>query len=209
MNLPNQLTMIRIFLVPLFLVIFLTHSKALGLTAAAIFVVAAITDGVDGYLARKHNAVTKLGQFLDPLADKLLITAALIGLVEVKLISTWVAMIIIGREMAVTGLRAIAAADGTVIAAGPWGKAKTVVQIIFIVTAMLERSLPDGLWLTTVAVYLFRPLLWAAMLLTVWSGIDYFWAYWQGLRSGSHRPPLKLRFKFRLKLPLGRRAPKR
>ncbi|HWI61716.1 MAG TPA: CDP-diacylglycerol--glycerol-3-phosphate 3-phosphatidyltransferase [Symbiobacteriaceae bacterium] len=204
MNLPNLLTTIRILLVPVFLLAFLTRYKALGLLAAFIFVVAAITDGVDGYLARKHNAVTKLGKFLDPLADKLLITAALIGLVEVKLISTWVAMVIIGRELAVTGLRGIAAAEGTVIAAGPWGKAKTVVQIIFIVTAMLHRSLPEGLWLHTLADFLFQPLLWAAVALTLWSGIDYFQAYYRGLGAARPRTPLK----FRLKLPLRRRPSK-
>ncbi|HYF91917.1 MAG TPA: CDP-diacylglycerol--glycerol-3-phosphate 3-phosphatidyltransferase [Symbiobacteriaceae bacterium] len=204
MNLPNLLTLIRILLVPVFLVVFLTRSKALGLMAAAIFVLAAITDGFDGYLARKHKAVTKLGQFLDPLADKLLISAALIGLVEVKMITTWSAMLIIGREMAVTGLRAIAAAEGTVIAAGPWGKAKTVFQIIFIVTAMLHRSLPEGLWLDTLADVLFLPTLWVAVGLTVWSAIDYFAAYYRGLQAG--RPPRPLRF--RLKLPLRRPKPK-
>lgn len=206
MNLPNILTMIRILLVPVFLLAFLTRFKALGLLAAAIFVLAAITDGVDGYLARKHQAVTKLGQFLDPLADKLLITAALIGLVEVKLISTWTAMIIIGRELAVTGLRGIAAAEGTIIAAGPWGKGKTVMQIIFIVTAMLHRSLPEGSWLHTVANFLFMPFLWTAVALTIWSGVDYFAAYYRGMRAGTpattaRRPVLKFRFK----LPLRRR----
>lgn len=201
MNLPNILTLIRILLVPVFLLAFLTRFKALGLLAAAIFVLAAITDGVDGYLARKHKAVTKLGQFLDPLADKLLISAALIGLVEVRLISTWTAMIIIGREMAVTGLRAIAAADGTVIAAGPWGKAKTVMQIVFIVTAMLHRSLPERWWLHTLSDLLFAPLLWAAVALTLWSGVDYFIAFYRGQRE--RRPGRPLRF--RLKLPLRRR----
>jgi len=203
MNLPNILTLIRILLVPVFLLAFLTRFKALGLLAAVIFVLAAITDGVDGYLARKHKAVTKLGQFLDPLADKLLITAALIGLVEVKLITTWTAMVIIGRELAVTGLRGIAAAEGTIIAAGPWGKAKTVMQIVFIVTAMLHRSLPDGFWLHELADFLFMPFLWAAVALTIWSGVDYFAAYYRGMRSRAQaqRPALR----FRLKLPLRRR----
>lgn len=205
MNLPNLLTLVRILLVPVFLLAFLTRYKALGLLAAFIFVVAAITDGVDGYLARKNNEVTKLGKFLDPLADKLLITAALIGLVEVKLISTWIAMVIIGRELAVTGLRGIAAAEGTVIAAGPWGKAKTVVQIVFIVTAMLSRSLPEGFWLDYLADWLFLPSLWLAVALTLWSGIDYFQGYYRGLQA--ERPPAPP-LKFRLKLPLRRRQPK-
>lgn len=207
LNLPNLLTLARIFLVPVFLFAFLTRLKAGGLLAAAVFVVAAITDGVDGYLARKNKEVTRLGMFLDPLADKLLISAALIAMVETGLISTWTAMVIIGREMAVTGLRGIAAAEGTVIAAGPWGKAKTVSQIVFIVTALLEESLPEGFWLERLAAYLFTPLLWLVVGLTLWSGIDYFVGYVRGLRQGPRqqqpRPPLR----FRLKLPLRRRRP--
>lgn len=200
MNLPNLLTLARIVLVPFFLLAFLTRMKIGSLIAAGIFVVAAITDGVDGYLARKNKEITRLGQFLDPLADKLLISAALIAMVELKEISTWVAMVIIGREMAVTGLRAIAAAEGVVIAAGPWGKAKTVVQIIFIVTAILMKSLPQGFWLLKLATWLFQPLLWVAVALTIWSGVDYFLGYFKGLkqRQGTKRP---LKFKFRFKLP--------
>ena len=208
MNLPNMLTMARIVLVPFFLLAFLTRYKVggytvSGLVAAAIFILAAITDGVDGYLARKQNLVTRLGKFLDPLADKLLVSAALISLVELKLISTWVAMVIIGRELAVTGLRSIAAADGTVIAAGPWGKAKTVVQIVFIVTAILAGSLPPDLWLGHLANLLFPVLLWVAVALTIWSGIDYLVAYYRGLRQAPARRPLR----FRWKLPLKRKQP--
>jgi CDP-diacylglycerol--glycerol-3-phosphate 3-phosphatidyltransferase len=205
LNIPNTITLVRIMLVPVFLFALLTKGEVGGLISAAIFIIAAATDGVDGYLARKHKAVTRLGQFLDPLADKLLISAALIAMVEVNLISTWVAMIIIGREMAVTGLRAIAAAEGTVIAAGPWGKAKTVVQIIFIVTAILDRSLPAGFWLQVFAGWLFQPLLWAAVLLTIWSGVDYFLGFARGLRQTppDPRPP----FKFRLKLRRRRSNP--
>ncbi|HLN64747.1 MAG TPA: CDP-diacylglycerol--glycerol-3-phosphate 3-phosphatidyltransferase [Symbiobacteriaceae bacterium] len=201
MNLPNLLTLARIFLVPVFLFAFLTRVPVGGQIAAAVFIVAAITDGVDGYLARKNKQVTRLGKFLDPLADKLLVSAALIALVELKEISTWVALVIIGREMAVTGLRSIAAAEGTIIAAGPWGKAKTVVQIIFIVDAILLRALPATWWaLPTLADWLFQPLLWAAVALTIWSGIDYFVAYVRGLRAGrsTPKPPKPLRFRFKL-----------
>lgn len=206
MNLPNLLTLSRIFLVPIFLFAVLTRLKLGGLVAAAIFIVAAITDGVDGYLARKHKAVTRLGKFLDPLADKLLISAALIALVELRVINTWVATVIIGREMAVTGLRAIAAAEGTVIAAGPWGKLKTVMQIIFIVTAILTGSLPAGNWLQWLANQLFAPTLWAAVILTIYSGIDYGLAYVRGLGQGKEpRPHRPLRF--RLKFPLRKRRP--
>lgn len=206
MNLPNLLTMARIFLVPVFLLLILTRLKIGGLAAAVIFVVAAITDGVDGYLARRNNQITTLGKFLDPLADKLLVSAALIALVELRQISTWVAMVIIGREMAVTGLRSIAAAEGTVIAAGPWGKAKTVIQIIFIVTAILSNSLPNRFWLNQLADLLASPLLWLAVALTLWSGVDYFLAYYRG--RSSPRPASKP-LRFRLRLPLRRRRSER
>lgn len=204
MNLPNLITLARIFLVPIFLFAYLTRLQSGGLIAAAIFVVAAATDGVDGYLARKNKEITRLGKFLDPLADKLLISAALVALVELRQITTWVAMVIIGREMAVTGLRAIAAAEGTVIAAGPWGKIKTVVQIIFITAAILASNLPQGpwLWLRLLAEWLRTPLMWAAVALTIWSGIEYGWSYYRGLKDpGRQRAPLR----FRLKLPLHKR----
>lgn len=206
MNLPNILTLSRIFLVPFFLLA-LMRKDPFGfgaLIGAAIFIIAAITDGVDGYLARKNKEITRLGKFLDPLADKLLISTALVALVELGHLTTWVAMLIIGREMAVTGLRAIAAAEGTVIAAGPWGKVKTVVQIIFIVTAILAGSLKHGFWLQVLASWLVTPLLWASVAFTVYSGVDYGVAYYRGLQKNGGRPPLR----FRMKLPLRRRGAK-
>lgn len=207
MNLPNLLTLGRIFLVPVFLFAIFTRMIAYGgVVAAGIFIIAAITDGVDGYLARKNKEVTRLGKFLDPLADKLLISAALVALVELGHVSTWVAMVIIGREMAVTGLRAIAAAEGTVIAAGPWGKYKMVSQIVAIVAVILASSLPVGNWLQWLAAVLAQPAFWVAVALTVWSGIDYGWAYYKGL-AGADRRRLKFRFKFprrrKGKRPLG------
>lgn len=205
MNIPNTLTLARIVLVPIFLVAVLTHIPYGELLAAALFILAAITDTVDGYLARRTKAVTQLGKFLDPLADKLLVSAALIALVELGLISTWVAMILIGRELAVTGLRAIAAAEGVVIAAGPWGKAKTVVQIIFIVAELLTRA--QGFWLQGLAQEIATPLMWAAVALTLWSGVDYGVAYYRGqFRPDGVRRPLKFRFKLPLR---GRRRTKR
>jgi CDP-diacylglycerol--glycerol-3-phosphate 3-phosphatidyltransferase len=198
MNLPNTITLARIVLVPLFLFAFLRDLPYGGIVAAVIFTLAAISDGVDGYLARKNKEVTRLGKFLDPLADKLLVSAALIALVEQGFISTAVAMVMIGREMAVTGLRGIAASEGTVIAAGPWGKAKTVFQIAFILSAILTESLTPGSGLQWVADRLSTPLLWGAVLLTVWSGIDYGLGYLRGLKEAPRRPR---RFKFRLSLP--------
>lgn len=203
MNLPNSITVARIFLVPVFLFAILTRLAHGELFAAGIFVLAAITDGVDGYIARKTKSITTLGKFLDPLADKLLVSAALIALVELGELSTWFAIILIGREMAVTGLRAIAAAEGTVIAAGPWGKAKTVSQIAFIVAIILAGS--EEFFLQGLAQALQYPLLWLAVALTIWSGIDYGWAYARG-QAQSQRDrellqakgqPIRFRFRFR------------
>lgn len=209
MNLPNLLTLARIFLVPFFLLAILTRLPFGELVAAAIFIVAAITDGVDGYLARKNQEVTQLGKFLDPLADKLLVSAALVALVELGELSTWVAMVLIGREMAVTGLRAIAAAEGVVIPAGPWGKAKTFSQIVFVVTVLLAGS--RGFFLQGLAEVLEAPFLWSTVALTVWSGMDYGWGYYRGHltaaasgEAGERRP-----LKFRFKLPRRRKRPPR
>jgi CDP-diacylglycerol---glycerol-3-phosphate 3-phosphatidyltransferase len=204
MNVPNLLTLARIFLVPVFLFALLTRVPIGSQIAAAVFVVAAITDGVDGYLARKNKEITRLGQFLDPLADKLLISAALIALVELKQLSTWVTLVIIGREMAVTGLRSIAAAEGVIIAAGSWGKAKTVLQIIFVVDAILLNALPQTWWLRTLAALLFQPALWLAVALTIWSGVDYLVGYYRGLKQPPQGVTVKP-LRFRLKLPLRRK----
>lgn len=140
--------------------------------AAAIFIIAAITDGLDGYLARKKHQITLMGQFLDPVADKILVTAALILLVEIGRIPGWIAIIIVSREIAVTGLRTIAAAQGIVIAASLFGKIKTVTQIMAICALLLDNfpfsliNFPfDYVALTF------------AMIFTLWSGFDYFLAF--------------------------------
>ncbi|MBU5268785.1 CDP-diacylglycerol--glycerol-3-phosphate 3-phosphatidyltransferase [Clostridium cochlearium] len=176
MNLANKLTIIRIFLVPIFLIFIAVKDIPYGKTiATAIFITAALTDKLDGYIARSRNQITRFGKFMDPLADKLLVTAALISLVELQVISTWVAMVIIAREFAVTGLRAVAAAEGIVIAASPLGKAKTVTQIVAIVVALIDLnninilSIPSNYisTLTTITMA-------AAVIITIISGIDYF-----------------------------------
>ncbi|MFZ3171256.1 MAG: CDP-diacylglycerol--glycerol-3-phosphate 3-phosphatidyltransferase [Carboxydocellales bacterium] len=169
MNLANRLTLARIFLVPIFMMILISKIPYGNFIAAAVFILAASTDGLDGYIARKKNQVTRLGKFMDPLADKLLVSAALISLVELQEIPAWVAVIIIGREFAVTGLRAVAAAEGIVVAASKLGKYKTVFQIIAISALFLEDypfsllKIPFGK--TVMAV---------ALGFTIWSGIDYF-----------------------------------
>lgn len=162
MNLANKLTMLRIILVPVFL-FFIAIKINYGIYfATAVFVIAALTDTLDGYIARKRNQVTKFGKFMDPLADKLIVTAALISLVELKQLSSWVVMIIVAREFAITGLRAVAASEGVIIAASKWGKAKTVVQIIAIIAALMDIKYSNYL------IYL-------AVIITIVSGVDYIY----------------------------------
>src|SRR5437016_10266427 len=140
-NLPNSLTLFRIFLVPFLVVVLLTKfSDFVGL---AIFLVAALTDYFDGYFARKLNRTTRLGALLDPIADKLLMSAAFISLVELGLAKAWMVVIIIGREFAVSGLRAIAAQNGVTIAASPLGKGKTISQTIAIALLILGYELAE------------------------------------------------------------------
>jgi len=161
MNLPNKLTLLRIFLIPIFLLVFLIRIPYGQYIATAIFIIAASTDGLDGYIARKRKQVTNLGKLMDPLADKLLITAALIVLVELRLISGWIAFIIIGREFFVTGLRTLAAAEGVIIAASKLGKLKTISQIVAITAILLNLAIG-------------KYLMYLAVIFTLWSGIDYY-----------------------------------
>lgn len=181
MNLPNKITLARIFLVPVVMLFLLVRFDFGVLTigtfkityseiiATLIFILAASTDGLDGYIARKKKLVTNLGKFLDPLADKLLISAVLISLVEMQRLDAWVAIIIISREFAVTGLRLVAVAEGQIIAASNWGKLKTVIQIIAVCSLMINNFPFSyiGLPFSTIAV-------WAAVIITLFSGIDYF-----------------------------------
>ena len=128
--------------------------------AGLVFIGASLTDAADGYIARKRGIVTNLGKFIDPLADKILVTAALVSLVELQRLPAWIVMVIVAREFIVTGLRMVAAAEGVVIAASSGGKAKTVSQIVAI--CLMIFNLPGGL-----------AAMWVAMILTVWSGMDY------------------------------------
>ncbi|MGD8191101.1 CDP-diacylglycerol--glycerol-3-phosphate 3-phosphatidyltransferase [Brevibacillus ginsengisoli] len=181
MNLANRITLVRIFLVPVVMFFLLVNYDfgyfTIGsismtyneLIAALVFILAASTDGLDGYIARKHKIVTNLGKFLDPLADKLLISAALISLVEMQRLEAWITIVIISREFAVTGLRMVAAAEGQVIAASALGKVKTWVQIVAIVELMI-RNFPFeqfGFPFSTIA-------MWAMVIITIYSGYDYF-----------------------------------
>ena len=167
-NLPNMLSLFRVILVPVILV-FLTLRGQLGYVmglnvgdciAAVVFIIASITDAVDGYIARKRNIVTNLGKFIDPLADKILVIAVLTALVELHRFPAWMVVVIISREFIVSGLRMVAASEGVVIAASKGGKLKTVTQIIGII--LLLFNIPGAM-----------AVMWLAVILTVWSSIEY------------------------------------
>ena len=188
MNLPNSITLTRIFSIPLLIWILSTSRFPSGtaekeLLASALFIAASITDGIDGYLARKRGQITTMGMLLDPLADKLLIAAAFITLVQFNpsLVPAWMAVVIIGREFLVSGLRSIAASEGFTIEASDLGKFKTVVQIVSVVAVILDHRWKE--W----PVYgsYFFPVHWIAFLaiwfmvfLSLVSAIDYFAAFW-------------------------------
>ena len=169
LNLPNVLTLLRILAVPVVVVALLDGTPNGDMLAAVVFALAALTDGLDGYIARSRDSVTTFGKLMDPLADKLLITAALISLVSLDRLPAWVAMVIIAREFAITGLRSIAADRGVVIAASWMGKVKTVLQIAAVFALIIFNPAP--LW-ADILVYL-------ALAATVISGFDYFF----GLRK--------------------------
>lgn len=181
MNLANRITMARIFLVPVIMFFLLVNIDLPDITystftitynqlfATLIFIIAASTDGLDGYIARSRKMVSNLGKLLDPLADKLLIAAVLISLVDMGKLDAWIAIVIISREFAVTGLRQVALLEGTVMAASKWGKWKTAIQITAIIALLLNNfpfnfiDFPFDIWSS-----------WLAAAITIYSGIDYF-----------------------------------
>jgi CDP-diacylglycerol--glycerol-3-phosphate 3-phosphatidyltransferase len=170
LNVPNGLTLFRIFLVPLLVVLLLTRMPAREYLALGVFLVAAVTDFLDGFWARRFNKTTTLGALLDPIADKLLISAALISLVDLQEADAWAVCIIVGREFAVSGLRAIAAAHGVIISASKLGKVKMGLQVAGISLMILGARLDDiGLWRSTG-----RAALYIMTAMALISGIDYF-----------------------------------
>ena len=170
LNVPNALTVFRLVLIPPILYSFDGRFPYHQLVAFALFVVASISDSLDGRIARRYARVTTVGKFLDPLADKILILAVLALLVQDALLPAWVVVVIVGRELLITGLRTIGAAQGLIIAATPFGKTKTISQMLAVGLLMLERPYPALAGIAGVAVGL-------AVLFTVFSGLDYFWRY--------------------------------
>lgn len=182
MNIPNKITVSRICLIPLFVIVILFDFgwgtiKLFGaempmnhFVGALIFIIASTTDWIDGYYARKYNLVTTLGKFLDPLADKLLVSAAFIILVELGMAPSWVIIVILSREFAVTGLRAILAGEGEIVAASQLGKIKTWAQIVAISLLLLHNTIFAliGIRFDMIALYV-------ALIFTVWSGWEYFY----------------------------------
>jgi CDP-diacylglycerol---glycerol-3-phosphate 3-phosphatidyltransferase len=167
-NNANTITVVRILLIPVFVVLALSHVRWGSWFAIAVFSLAAMTDGVDGYIARSRNQVTTVGKFLDPIADKLLISAALIALVDLNKLPAWIAMVIIGREFAVSALRAVAIDQGVVIPASVLGKVKTITQIVVIIILLW----PHGhLWYAPLVEY---TAMYTMVIITLISGAQYF-----------------------------------
>ena len=175
-NLPNVLTLTRILLIPVFVVLFVTPTPSRSLAAAVVFLVAALTDLLDGYLARRCGQVTKLGRLLDPIADKLLVLSALIVLVQVDRVSALPAILIIAREVAVTGIRAIAATEGIIISAETTGKYKMALQVIAIVLLILEGTVLSEYGNVHLAGIV---TLYLSVVLGYLSGGQYVWSFWR------------------------------
>lgn len=180
LNVPNVLTVLRILLVPVLVVALLEETPNGSTIAAIVFVAAALTDGLDGYIARSRGSITTFGKVMDPVADKLLIAAALISLVSLDKLAAWVAMVIIAREFAVSGLRIFAGAQGVVIPASQLGRLKTAVQVVAVL-ALIVASDHTAAWVDG--------LVYASVLVTVVSGVDYFLNVRRRIEEATQRRP--------------------
>ncbi len=170
MNLANQLTILRVIMVPFFMFFLMQETPQSRIIALVLFCVASLTDMLDGYIARNFNQITKLGKLLDPLADKILVTSALVCLVGLQQIPAWIVVLILAREFVVSIFRAIAATDGIVIAASVWGKLKTISQMAAIIIILLNNY-PFSL----MAIPMDQIVLYIAAILTLISGVDYIY----------------------------------
>jgi CDP-diacylglycerol--glycerol-3-phosphate 3-phosphatidyltransferase len=177
-NLPNALTVLRIGAIPVIIVLMTFPGRFASFLAATAFLAAGMTDLLDGFFARRQRLVTRAGKFMDPLADKLLVSAALIMLIPLGRVEAWLVFVIIGRELAVTGLRAIAASEGMVIAADRWGKVKTIVQMVALFALILHYpyAFINFQQLGTI-------LIWVAAIVTVASGFSYYFTFFSSTSS--------------------------
>jgi CDP-diacylglycerol--glycerol-3-phosphate 3-phosphatidyltransferase len=165
---PNKLSTLRILLVPIIIYLLLLNNLTSSIAALVVFVVAALTDKYDGYYARKYDLITTLGKILDPLADKMLIIGVFTAFVEIGVLSTWPLLIIVARELAVTGLRVVAADQGSVIPANIWGKTKTTIQMITAIALIINPKIFNLPFILT------EGLVWLTVLITIYSGYTYF-----------------------------------
>jgi CDP-diacylglycerol--glycerol-3-phosphate 3-phosphatidyltransferase len=173
-NLPISLTLTRIIAVPLLIVFLISSSRVHAAIAAAIFILASLTDWLDGLIARRRNQVTTLGTLLDPIADKLLVAAALVSLLQIDRVAAWIVVVIIGRELAVTGLRAVAATVGVIVPASRLAKSKAVSQYVAVTLLIIEKGVGSPPFHAVATVTL-----WGALVLTVVSAIDYFYRFFR------------------------------
>ena len=182
-NLPNSITLARISIVPFLFFLLLSPGPFWSLTLAALFVLAALTDFLDGYIARKYNLINAMGKFLDPLADKLIVNTAMILMIPIGRIDAWIVVIIIMRDLIVDGIRSIASSEGIYIQASVLGKQKTVAQIIAVTALMIHYP-----FLGLDAHLVGTAILYAALLLTVYSGLDYLFQFYRGtyMRPENH-----------------------
>ncbi|MBQ4284190.1 MAG: CDP-diacylglycerol--glycerol-3-phosphate 3-phosphatidyltransferase [Lachnospira sp.] len=182
MNLPNKLTILRTILIPFFLVFLYTDfwGSANAYVAVAIFIIASITDFLDGFIARKYNLVTNFGKFMDPLADKLLVCSALIALADIGKLPAWIVIIIIAREFIISGFRTVAADNGVVIAASYWGKFKTTFQIIMIIALIIDLPFSFMHYINLALIYI-------SLALTIISLVDYMVKNYKVLLDGSNK----------------------
>jgi CDP-diacylglycerol--glycerol-3-phosphate 3-phosphatidyltransferase len=181
-NLPNSLTLFRVACIPVLVVLLFFPHKATSFLAALVFALASISDLLDGFLARRQQLVTTFGKFLDPLADKLVVSAALIMLIPLGRAPAWMVVVIVGRELAITGLRSMAVSEGKVISADELGKKKMVFQIVAILGLLLHYEY-FGINFHAVGMFF----LWLAVVLTLWSGINYFRRFWDVLEENASK----------------------
>lgn len=192
MNTPNKLTLTRIILAPIFMAFYLVDNFYMRLIGLGLFLIAALTDLADGYYARKYGVITGFGKFMDPLADKILVSSALISFVSLDYVSPFPVMLIIGREFSITGLRLLAAYRGLIIPPTWWAKVKTFLQLavvgvvlayISLITSLDHFGANDTFLAQLDHRFYFNLLLWATAVVTVWTGIDYIVKYFSMIKS--------------------------